>query len=228
VLGSSVTTDHISPVGAIPRDSMAGRYLIDNGVAPADFNSYAARRVNHDVMMRGTFANPRLRNEMAPGTEGGYARHLPDGAAMTVFDAAMRYAREGVPLVVIAGADYGTGSSRDWAAKGTRLLGVRVVIAESFERIHRSNLIGMGVLPLQFVDGQTRASLELRGEETYDIPLVGRVAPGAMMACRITRGDGRSETFDLRCRIDTSYELDYFVNGGILPYMLRRVAESAP
>lgn len=228
MLGDSITTDHISPVGAIPRSSAAGRFLIDNGIEEANFNSYAARRVNHEVMIRGTFANVRLRNELVAGREGGYTRHLPDGEEMTIHEAAVRYAREGVPLVVVAGRDYGAGSSRDWAAKGTRLLGVRAVIAESLERIHRSNLIGMGVLPLQFRPGENRRSLGLDGTETYHIEqLDRRIAPGAMMPCRIQRADGSATVIELLCRLDTAYEVDYFRNGGILHYMLRQLLTAA-
>ena len=224
LLGDSVTTDHISPAGAIKKDSPAGRYLIEHGVPAAEFNSYGARRGNHEVMMRGTFANIRLRNEMAPGTEGGMTRHMPDGETMTIFDAAMRYEKENVPLVVVAGMEYGTGSSRDWAAKGTTLLGVRAVIAESFERIHRSNLIGMGVLPLEFGTGVTRKTLGLDGSETFDVKgLAAGVAPGVTIACRIARPDGSSRNVDLRCRIDTLDEAEYFRHGGILHYVLRNL-----
>ena len=224
LLGDSVTTDHISPAGSIKKDSPAGRYLIEHGVSPADFNSYGARRGNHEVMMRGTFANIRLRNEMAPGTEGGQTLHMPDGQPMTIFDAAMKYAGEGVPLVIVAGQEYGTGSSRDWAAKGTRLLGVRAVVAESFERIHRSNLIGMGVLPLEFEKGVTRKTLGFEGSETIDISgIKGGVKPGMNLVCRITRADGSSRSVDLRCRIDTLDEAEYFRHGGILQYVLRNL-----
>src|SRR5438105_8303957 len=178
-VGDSVTTDHISPAGSIPKSTPAGRYLIECGVDPKDFNSYGARRGNHEVMMRGTFANVRLRNRLAPGTEGGFTRHLPDGVLMTIYDASMQYQRENVPLLVMAGKEYGSGSSRDWAAKGPRLLGVRAVIAESYERIHRSNLVGMGVLPLQFRQGENAASLGLTGEETFDIEgLATALKPG--------------------------------------------------
>ncbi len=224
LLGDSVTTDHISPAGSIKKDSPAGRYLIEHGVSPADFNSYGARRGNHEVMMRGTFANIRLRNEMAPGTEGGQTRHMPDGESMTIFDAAMTYAEEGVPLVIVAGMEYGTGSSRDWAAKGTRLLGVRAVIAESFERIHRSNLIGMGVLPLEFEKGVTRKTLGFDGSETIDITgIKAGVKPGMSLSCRITRADGSSRSVNLHCRIDTLDEAEYFRHGGILQYVLRNL-----
>jgi len=224
LLGDSVTTDHISPAGAIKKDSPAGHYLMERGVAPADFNSYGSRRGNHEVMMRGTFANIRLRNEMAPGTEGGMTRHMPDGETMAIFDAAMKYEKENVPLVVVAGAEYGTGSSRDWAAKGTRLLGVRAVIAESYERIHRSNLIGMGVLPLAFEEGVTRATLGLDGSETFDITgLAGGVKPGMTVACRIARAGAAAQSVTLRCRIDTLDEAEYYRHGGILHYVLRNL-----
>jgi aconitate hydratase len=228
VLGDSVTTDHISPAGSIATDSPAGRYLIELGVEPVDFNSYGARRGNHEVMMRGTFANIRIRNEMVPGVEGGVTRRLPDGEVMAIYDAAMAYQAEGVPLVVVAGKEYGTGSSRDWAAKGTRLLGVRAVIVESFERIHRSNLIGMGVLPLVFTNGETRTSLGLTGEEFFDIGGVDAgLAPRAELACRITRADGSVSETSLLCRIDTADELAYFNNGGILHYVLRDILKAA-
>jgi aconitate hydratase len=224
LLGDSVTTDHISPAGAIKRDSPAGQYLVDRNVEPRDFNSYGARRGNHEVMMRGTFANIRLRNEMAPGTEGGVTRFIPGGEQMTIYDAAMRYRDEGVPLVVVAGKEYGTGSSRDWAAKGTRLLGVRAVIVESFERIHRANLVGMGVLPLQFEDGTTRGTLGLDGSETFDITgLEGGLEPRMDVACRITRADGSDLALTLGCRIDTVDEVEYFRHGGILQYVLRNL-----
>jgi len=228
MLGDSVTTDHISPAGAIATDSPAGRYLIEHGVKPIDFNSYGARRGNHEVMMRGTFANIRIRNEMVPGIEGGVTRHLPDGEVASIYDAALAYQAEGVPLVVVAGKEYGTGSSRDWAAKGTRLLGVRAVIVESFERIHRSNLIGMGVLPLVFTGGETRETLELTGEETIDIDGIDAgLEPHAELACRITRPDGSVSETKLLCRIDTADELAYFNNGGILHYVLRDILKTA-
>ncbi len=228
MLGDSVTTDHISPAGAIATDSPAGRYLIEHGVKPIDFNSYGARRGNHEVMMRGTFANIRIRNEMVPGIEGGVTRHLPDDEVASIYDAALAYQAEGVPLVVIAGKEYGTGSSRDWAAKGTRLLGVRAVIVESFERIHRSNLIGMGVLPLVFTGGETRKTLELTGEETFDIDGIDAgLKPHAELPCRITRPDGGVSETKLLCRIDTADELAYFNNGGILHYVLRDILKTA-
>ena len=224
ILGDSVTTDHISPAGAIKQDSPAGSYLTERQVRPAEFNSYGSRRGNHEVMMRGTFANIRIRNEMAPGTEGGVTRHMPDGEEMPVFDAAMKYADEGVPLVVVGGKEYGTGSSRDWAAKGTRLLGVKAVIVESFERIHRSNLVGMGVLPLQFKDGVSRNDLKLDGSEMFNITgLAGGIDPRMDVDCEITRGDGSTEDITLLCRIDTADEVEYFRHGGILQFVLRRL-----
>ena len=223
VLGDTVTTDHISPAGSIKPDSPAGRYLQENGVQPRDFNSFGARRGNHEVMMRGTFGNIRLRNEMTPGKTGGVTRFMPDGEEMWIYDAAMKYQEQGTPLVVIAGKEYGTGSSRDWAAKGTRLLGIRAVIAESFERIHRSNLIGMGVLPLVFPEGVDRKSLKLDGSEVFDIEgMAGReISPRMKVAGRITRSDGSQEEVDLICRLDTYDEIDYFKHGGILHYVLR-------
>ena len=222
LLGDSVTTDHISPAGSIKPDSPAGRYLIEHGVRPLDFNSYGARRGNHEVMMRGTFANIRIRNEMLPGTEGGLTVHVPSGERLSIYDAAMRYVAEGTPLVIVAGQEYGTGSSRDWAAKGTRLLGVRAVIAESFERIHRSNLIGMGVLPVQFQDGATRKTLGLDGTEHFDLDGVATgLRPRARLNLTVRRADGRTETVAVLCRIDTLDELDYYRHGGILHYVLR-------
>lgn len=224
LLGDSITTDHISPVGAITVDSDAGEYLSGMQIAEADYNSFAARRVNHEVMIRGTFANVRLRNELAGGREGGFTRHMPDGAEMTVHEAAARYEAEGVPLVVIAGRDYGAGSSRDWAAKGSRLLGVRCVIAESFERIHRSNLIGMGVLPLQFMDGDSRQSLALVGTETWTIDhMSDLITPSGHIPCRIDRPGAEAREIRLLCRLDTAREVEYFRHGGILPYVLRRL-----
>ncbi len=225
VLGDSITTDHISPAGAIKADSPAGAYLIERGIEPADFNSYGSRRGNHEIMMRGTFANVRLKNEMAPGTEGGVTRHMPDGAEMSIFEAAAAYREAGVPLIVVGGKEYGSGSSRDWAAKGTRLLGVRAVIVESFERIHRSNLVGMGVLPLQFPEGVTRQTLALDGSESFDLTgLAAGVTPQMAVPCRITRADGSSEEVTLDCRIDTADEADYYRHGGILNYVLRTIA----
>ncbi len=225
-LGDSVTTDHISPAGSIGSSTPAGLYLADHGVAPADFNSYGTRRGNHEVMVRGTFANVRLRNQLAPGTEGGYTLHLPDGEETSIFEAAELYAAGGVPLVVLAGKEYGTGSSRDWAAKGTTLLGVRAVIAESYERIHRSNLIGMGVLPLQYADGQSAATLGLTGLEVFTIDGLDVLNEGSTpktVAVRAEDGD-RLVEFDARLRIDTPMEAEYYRNGGILPYMLRQMA----
>jgi aconitate hydratase len=225
MFGDSITTDHISPAGNIAAASPAGVYLQSRGVAKKDFNSYGARRGHHEVMMRGTFANIRLRNELVGGTEGWWTTTTPGGEAETIFDVAMRRQGEGVPQLVIAGKEYGTGSSRDWAAKGTRLLGVRGVLAESFERIHRSNLVGMGVLPMEFVDGQTRQSLGLTGFETYDIAGVGdALQPRQLLTVTATGSDGSARTFQVRARIDTPEELQYFRNGGILPYVLRNLA----
>jgi len=223
LLGDSVTTDHISPAGGIAADSPAAEYLKSSGVKPSDFNSYGSRRGNHEVMMRGTFANIRLRNQLAPGTEGGWTRHQPSGEQMSIFDASLRYKEEGTPLVVIAGSEYGTGSSRDWAAKGTLLLGVKAVIVKSFERIHRSNLIGMGVLPLQFQDGDTAESLGLTGTETYDI--AGHTdADATTVTVTATPADGVPITFQADIRIDTPKERDYYEHGGILHYVLRQLA----
>ena len=224
LFGDSITTDHISPAGSIKLDSPAGRYLTEHQVARAEFNSYGARRGNHEVMMRGTFANIRIRNEMVPGVEGGVTKHIPSGEQLAIYDAAMRYKDEGTALVVVAGKEYGTGSSRDWAAKGTNLLGVRCVIAESFERIHRSNLVGMGVLPLQFAEGTDRKSLGLTGDELFDIEGVASLRPRQMVTVKFTRADGSTGSFEARCRIDTENELDYFRNGGILHYVLRKLA----
>jgi aconitate hydratase len=222
VLGDSVTTDHISPAGAIPRDGPAGTYLIDHGVRPADFNSFGSRRGNHEVMMRGTFANIRLKNRLAPGTEGGWTVHLPDGEAMSIFEAALRYRREGTPLVVLAGTEYGTGSSRDWAAKGTALLGVRAVIARSYERIHRSNLLGMGVLPLQFREGEDRETLGLTGTERVTITgVAGNLTPGSALEVTARDENGGEKRFTVRSRLDTPIEVEYFLNGGILHTVLR-------
>jgi aconitate hydratase len=224
VFGDSITTDHISPAGAIKPDSPAGRYLLENGVSRAEFNSYGARRGNHEVMMRGTFANIRIRNRMLDNVEGGFTRYAPTGEVMPIYDAAMAYKHDGTPLVILAGKEYGTGSSRDWAAKGTILLGVRAVIAESFERIHRSNLVGMGVLPLQFEDGQSASSLGLDGTETFSIPGVAGLKPRQDVTVEVTRADGSKTSFTARCRIDTYNELEYFRSGGILHYVLRRLA----
>jgi aconitate hydratase len=231
VLGDSITTDHISPAGSIKVDSPAGKYLIAHGVAPADFNSYGARRGNHEVMVRGTFANVRLRNKLAPGTEGGVTRHLPKGAVMTIFDASERYRAEGVALMILAGKEYGSGSSRDWAAKGPKLLGIRAVIAESYERIHRSNLVGMGILPLQFGAGDSAESLGLSGEEVYSIEgLADALAAGAGHAREVTvvaiGADGTSIPFRATVRIDTPQEIRYYEHGGILPYVLRQLLQA--
>ena len=227
-LADSVTTDHISPAGSIKKESPAGEYLIEHQVRPFDFNSYGARRGNHEVMMRGTFANIRIRNELVPGTEGGFSRHLPGDEVVPMYDAAMKYQAEGTPLVVVAGKEYGTGSSRDWAAKGTRLLGIKAVIAESFERIHRSNLVGMGVLPLQFKDGDSRDSLGITGDETFDIVgIADGIQPRMDVTCRIHRPDGSSEEISLLCRIDTADEVEYYRHGGILHYVLRDLMKAA-
>jgi len=224
ILGDSVTTDHISPAGSIKKDSPAGKYLIANGVDQKDFNSYGSRRGNHEVMMRGTFANIRIKNEMVPGVEGGVTKHQPSGEQMAIYDAAMKYQKDGAPLVVVAGKEYGTGSSRDWAAKGTNLLGVKAVIVESFERIHRSNLVGMGVLPLQFKDGATRKSLNLDGTETFDVTGLDKLKPQGDVKVTIHRADGKTEEVTVLCRIDTAGELDYYKNGGVLHYVLRGLA----
>ncbi|SQI41430.1 Aconitate hydratase 1 [Serratia plymuthica] len=223
ILADSVTTDHISPAGNIKRDSPAGRYLSDRGVAAQDFNSYGSRRGNHEVMMRGTFANIRIRNEMVPGVEGGYTRHIPSQNQLSIYDAAMQYQQEQVPLAVIAGKEYGSGSSRDWAAKGPRLLGVRVVIAESFERIHRSNLIGMGILPLEFPAGVNRKTLGLSGDEQISVSGLQTLKPGQTVPVHITYADGRQDVVNTRCRIDTGNELTYYENDGILHYVIRKM-----
>jgi aconitate hydratase len=229
VLGDSVTTDHISPAGSIKLNGPAGKYLTEHGVKPADFNSYGSRRGNHEVMVRGTFANVRLKNKLAPGTEGGVTRLLPEGDGMSIFDASVKYAERGVPLVILAGKEYGSGSSRDWAAKGPKLLGVRAVIAESYERIHRSNLVGMGILPLQYVDGESTASLGLAGEEIYDFPglrglLDAKLANGRVLTVEATAPDGSKKKFQTTVRIDTPQEILYYENGGILQYVLRQLA----
>jgi aconitate hydratase len=229
VLGDSVTTDHISPAGSIKANGPAGKYLAEHGVKPAEFNSYGSRRGNHEVMVRGTFANVRLRNKLAPGTEGGVTRLLPEGEQMPIFDASVKYAERGVPLVILAGKEYGSGSSRDWAAKGPKLLGVRAVIAESYERIHRSNLVGMGILPLQFEEGKNAESLGLTGEEIYDIPrfcerLNSKFENGRMVTVTATSADGTKKTFEARIRIDTPQEIEYYKHGGILQYVLRQLA----
>jgi aconitate hydratase len=225
MLGDDVTTDHISPGSTIPVHTDAGRYLAEHGVQPQRFGTYIGRRANHEVMIRGTFANIRLRNELTPEREGGFTRHQPSGDVVTIFEAAQRYEAEGRAAVVVAGRNYGCGSSRDWAAKGTRLLGVRLVIAESFERIHRSNLVGMGVLPLQFQAGQTRQSLGLTGDETFDLlDVAAALQPGGLVAVQINRASGRSETITLRSRVDTRREADWIRNGGVLPYVLNELA----
>ncbi|HEY0840987.1 MAG TPA: aconitate hydratase AcnA, partial [Vulgatibacter sp.] len=222
ILGDSVTTDHISPAGSIALNSPAARYLVDQGVAPKDFNSYGSRRGNHEVMMRGTFANIRLRNQMVPGVEGGYTIHVPSGEQLSIYDAAMRYQAEGTPLVVVAGAEYGSGSSRDWAAKGTLLLGVKAVLAVSFERIHRSNLIGMGVLPLQFEDGTSAASLGLTGKETFSISGISDgLKTHERLDVRIDVLGGSSRTVPVIARLDTPDEIEYYRHGGILQYVIR-------
>jgi aconitate hydratase len=230
IFGDSITTDHISPAGSIRKTSPAGQYLIQHGVDVADFNSYGARRGNHEVMMRGTFANIRIRNKMTPEIEGGVTKHFPSGQVMAIYDAAMQYQTEGRPCVIFAGKEYGTGSSRDWAAKGTKLLGVRAVIAESYERIHRSNLVGMGVLPLQFLeDGWQR--LGLTGEEVITIRNLGELRPRRTITVELFRpSDHKVARFPVRCRIDTDTELEYFKSGGVMPYVLRNLArqDAAP
>ena len=225
MLGDSITTDHISPAGSIRKDGPAGRYLVDRGVEPRDFNSYGSRRGNHEVMVRGTFANVRIRNKLVPGAEGGVTRHLPDGLQSSIYDASVRYQAEGVPLVVLAGKEYGAGSSRDWAAKGPRLLGVRSVIAESYERIHRSNLVGMGVLPLQFTAGESAESLGLTGEEVLDVEGVAAALTGSKeVTVRARRPAGGVREFRATVRIDTPKEVEYYRHGGILEYVLRQLA----
>ncbi|MEK9724759.1 MAG: aconitate hydratase AcnA, partial [Rhodospirillaceae bacterium] len=228
MLGDSITTDHISPAGSIMKDSPAGEFLLSHQVRPQDFNSYGSRRGNHEVMMRGTFANIRIKNEMAPGTEGNWTTHQPSGERLSMYEAAMRYKADGVPLVVFGGAEYGTGSSRDWAAKGIQLLGVKAVIVESFERIHRSNLVGMGVLPLQFTGGVTRKTLRLDGAETFDLTgLAGGIKPGMDVTLTVHRADGTSAQTTLLCRIDTLDEVDYYLAGGILQYVLLNLNKAA-
>jgi len=222
LLGDSVTTDHISPAGSFSKTSPAGQYLLSLGVQPTDFNSYGSRRGNHEVMVRGTFANVRLKNLLVPGTEGGVTKHLPSGQVMSIYDASMKYQADGVPLIVIAGQEYGTGSSRDWAAKGPRLLGIRAVIAESFERIHRSNLVGMGILPLQFLNGDSAKTLGLTGTETFDIEGLSSIALGQKVSVRVTDVAGKARTISVLSRIDTPNEIEYFKHGGILPYVLRQ------
>ena len=228
LLGDSITTDHISPAGSIGKDTPAGCYLIEQGVQPKDFNTYGARRGNHEVMVRGTLANVRLRNQLAPGTEGGWTQHLPDGEKLSIYDASIKYQQEGVPLLIIAGKEYGSGSSRDWAAKGVLLLGVKAVIAESFERIHRTNLVGMGVLPLQFLDGENAASLKLTGRESFSVEGVKEALGGAARRARVraVHDDGGEKTFEVNVRVDTPQEVEYFRYGGILPYVLRQIARS--
>jgi aconitate hydratase len=227
VLADSITTDHISPAGSIKKASPAGDYLLEHQVRQHDFNSYGARRGNHQVMMRGTFANIRIKNEMVPGIEGGISKHYPSGEVAPIYDIAMKYKNEGVPLVVFGGKEYGTGSSRDWAAKGTMLLGVKAVIAESFERIHRSNLVGMGVLPLTFKDGEDRKTLGLTGEEKIDLLGIEELKPRMDVKMVITRPDGSQHTTTLTCRVDTADEVEYYRNGGILHYVLRGMAKAA-
>ena len=219
--GDSTTTDHISPAGAIPKGEPAGQYLQDHGVEPKDFNSFGSRRGNDRVMTRGTFANIRLRNAMAPGTEGGWSTYLPSGEQGYMYDVAQKYAEDGTPLVVVAGKDYGMGSSRDWAAKGTLLLGIKAVIAESFERIHRSNLVGMGVLPLTFKKGESLDTYGLDGTETYAIPVDDDVRPGQTLTVTATKASGESVEFDVRVALNTPVEVEYYRHGGILNYVLR-------
>lgn len=225
-VGDSVTTDHISPAGLFGKSTPAGQYLMSLGVSPKDFNSYGARRGNHEVMVRGTFANVRLKNKLVPGVEGGITTHFPDGKQMSIFDASLQYQSEGVPLVILAGKEYGTGSSRDWAAKGPKLLGVRAVIAENFERIHRSNLVGMGILPLQFLAGETAATLSLTGHELFDIEGLATLTPGQKIKVMVFGQGGASRPFTTLCRIDTTNEIEYFKHGGILPYVLRQVIKN--
>src|SRR5205814_2050403 len=224
IFGDSVTTDHISPAGAIKPTSPAGQYLISRGIQAQDFNSYGSRRGNDLVMTRGTFANVRIKNLMVPGTEGGVTKHYPDEGQMSIFDAAMKYQKEDVPLVILAGTEYGTGSSRDWAAKGTRLLGVKAVVASSFERIHRSNLVGMGVLPLQFAEGTNAQTLKLDGSELFSITgLSDAIGPGMAVTLKIERANGKTDSIPVRLRIDTPIEIDYYRHGGILQFVLRQL-----
>ncbi|MGN6644732.1 MAG: aconitate hydratase AcnA, partial [Verrucomicrobiota bacterium] len=224
IFGDSVTTDHISPAGSIKKSAPAGKYLLDHGVTFEDFNSYGSRRGNDRVMTRGTFANVRIKNLMAPGTEGGVTKYQPTGELLSIYDAAMKYAEHKTPLVIIAGQEYGTGSSRDWAAKGTALLGVKAVVAQSYERIHRSNLVGMGVLPLQFKEGTTAQTLKLDGTETFDVLGLGaNLKPQQDLTLKITRANGSVENVAVRCRIDTPIEIDYYQHGGILPFVLRQL-----
>ena len=223
ILGDSITTDHISPAGSIKADSPAGKWLMEHQVSKSDFNSYGARRGHHEVMMRGTLANIRIKNEMVPGIEGGMSRY-GDGPAEPIYDVAMKHKADGTAMIIVAGKEYGTGSSRDWAAKGTNLLGVKAVIVESFERIHRSNLVGMGVLPLQFKEGENRQSLGLNGDCSFTITGVANLKPRQTVTVKVTRKDGSTFNFDALCRIDTANELEYFLNGGILHYVLRKLA----
>jgi aconitate hydratase len=222
-VGDSVTTDHISPAGSIAKTSPAAEYLINHGVSPIDFNSYGSRRGNHEVMMRGTFANIRLKNKLSPDKEGNWTRYLPTNETTSIYDAAMRYQKDKCSLIVLAGKEYGSGSSRDWAAKGTLLLGIRAVIAESFERIHRSNLIGMGILPLQFLPGQSADGLGLSAEAKYDIPLT-QLSPRGKLQATASDTAGKKQSFELQIRIDTPKELEYYQHGGILPFVLRQLA----
>jgi len=227
LLGDSITTDHISPAGDIPEDGPAGRYLIERGVTKRDFNSFGSRRGNDRVMVRGTFANIRLKNLLVPGTEGGVTVHFPDGERMAIYDAAVRYRAEGVPLMVVAGKEYGSGSSRDWAAKGTLLLGIKAALAESFERIHRSNLVGMGVLPLQFREGQNAASLGLTGQDVFDVVgLSDQVKPRSEVTVVATAPDSTCREFKAVARLDSAVEVNYYRNGGILPTVLRSLLKS--
>jgi aconitate hydratase len=223
ILGDSITTDHISPAGSIKKDSPAGKFLMSKGVQPVDFNSYGSRRGNDDVMVRGTFANIRIKNEMLNGVEGGMTKYVPTGEQMAIFDASVKYQADKTPLIIVAGKEYGTGSSRDWAAKGTTLLGIRAVIAESFERIHRSNLVGMGVLPLQFHAGMDRKTLALDGTEVLDIVGVETMKPQQDITVKITRSNGKTEEIKVKSRVDTAVELEYLKNGGILHYVLRKL-----
>ena len=228
ILGNSITTDHISPIGSIKATSPAGTYLQKLGVAPVDFNNYGARRMNHEVMMRGTFANVRLKNFMVPGVEGGVTVHQPSGERVSIYDAAIRYAAERVPLIIVAGEEYGTGSARDWAAKGVRLLGVRAVVASSFERIHRSNLVGMGVLPCQLPAGTTAATLKLDGSETFEITgLSDASKPGEALKLTVHRANGKTEQVAVTLRLDTPAEIDYVRHGGIMPYVLAEITKGA-
>ncbi|HEX3771965.1 MAG TPA: aconitate hydratase, partial [Polyangiaceae bacterium] len=226
LLGDSITTDHISPAGNIKKNGPAGQYLIEHGVDVKDFNSYGSRRGNDEVMVRGTFANVRLRNQLAPGTEGGVTRHIPSGEGMSIYDASVRYAKEKVALVILAGKEYGSGSSRDWAAKGPRLLGVRAVIAESFERIHRSNLVGMGILPLEFSPGDSAQSLGLTGEETYSFEDLANAIPTRKVTVRAKSDAGKVTEFAATIRIDTPQEREYYRHGGILQYVLRQLLKA--